>query len=322
MVPVGSGADEGLAWHMGDPLREQRWLEDGTGVVDLGNREVLRITGADRAAYLNLLGTQKLDELSPGQTASTFLLDPRGHILFFLGLVETGEEIWGWTEPGYGAGLADHLNRMRFRMDVAAEVREDVGVVWSGFQVEGMVARAGAPNCLGGYESFVPRIETDEVMRRGHPAGTWAHTALRIAAGVPRFGADTDGRTLPNELGVPSENLALDKGCYPGQETVARVYNVGAPPRRLVRLHLDGSEERFVDTPAPLTLDGTPVGFMGSMSYHHELGPIGLGLVKRETDDSAALLADGVPARVEPLVPRDAGLHVRFPSNTPVPRMT
>ena len=315
MVPIESGVDKGLAWHYGDPLREQRWLEEGTGVVDLANREVFRITGSERASYLNLLGTAKLDELVPGQSASTFLLDPQGHILFFAALVETGEEIWGWTEPGCGAGLVEHLNRMKFRMDADAQLRPDMGVVWCGSP--GGVCRTGAPNCLGGAEIFVPRGDVESVMGSGHPVGLWAMTARRIAAGIPRVGVDTDSRTLPNELGVPSENLSLNKGCYPGQETVARVYNVGAPPRRLVRLNFDGSEERFLDPGTPIMLEGDPVGYLGSMAYHYELGPIGLSLVKREIDDGATLFADGLPSRIDPLVPRDVGLHVRFQPGRP-----
>jgi len=315
MVPVESGVDRGLAWHYGDPLREQRLLEEGTGMVDLANREVVRITGGDRAAYLNLLGTAKLDSLAPGETASTLLLDPQGHIIFFLAVVETGEEIWGWTEPGYGRGVAGHLNRMKFRMDVAAEVREDMSVIWSGTPVDGP-CRRGTPNCLGGAETFVCCGDVTSLMAGADPVGMWAYTARRIAAGIPRIGTDTDSRTIPNEIGVPSENLSLNKGCYPGQETVAKVYNVGAPPRRLVRLHLDGSGERFLDSGAPITLDGDLIGHVGSMAYHHELGPIALGMVKRETDDDSTVLADGVPARIDPLVPRDAGLHVRFRNTT------
>lgn len=360
-VRIESGADIGAVWHYGDPLREQRWLEDGTGVVDLSARDVIRITGPERGAYLNLLGTQKLDDMSPGQAMSTFLLDPQGHIMHFLALVETGDEIWGWTEPGRGAGLVDHLTRMKFRMDVQADMRIDMAVVWVGADipvdslmdpglgdralmdrssgdsdpnghgegVEGIPsaqetvdpcdgvgpqacpARQGTPNCLGGKEVFIPRSQVDHVMSLGHPVGMWAHTARRIASGVIRVGMDTDTNTLPNEVGVPSEDLVLNKGCYPGQETVARVYNVGAPPRRLVRLHLDGSQESFLDPNTPLTLDGAEVGFLGSMAYHHELGPIGLGLVKRQTDDNATLMAADVPASIEPLVARDVGLHVK-----------
>jgi folate-binding protein YgfZ len=141
-------------------------------------------------------------------------------------------------------------------------------------------------------------------MEQGKPVGIWAYTARRIAAGVARIFVDTDRRTLPNELGVPSENLAFGKGCYPGQESVAKIVNRGTPPRRLVRLHLDGSQERFVDSGTVLTSmtdPDTTVGFLGSMSYHRELGPLGLGLVNKGIDDSATLLADTVPVRIETL---------------------
>ena len=313
MVPIEQGVDQGLAWHYGDPLREQRWMEEGSGVVDLANREVFRVTGAERATYLNLLGTAKLDDLAPGQSSSTFLLDAQGHILFFAAFVDTGNEIWGWTEPGSGEALVGHLNRMKFRMDVDAQLCPDIGVVWRGSVVDGPY-RIGTPNCLGGAEAFIPRADVESAMSAGRPVGLWAYTAVRIAAGIPRIGVDTDARTIPNELGVPSENLDLNKGCYPGQETVAKVYNMGAPPRRLVRLHFDGSEERFLDLGTPLKLDGDTVGYVGSMAYHHELGPIGLSLVKHETDDAATLFADSLPARIDPLVPKDVGLHVRFQS--------
>ncbi|MCL2736747.1 MAG: folate-binding protein [Propionibacteriaceae bacterium] len=358
VVFVDSGLDAGLTWHCGDPLREQRWLEDGTAAVDLSNREVVCLTGSDRATLLNLLGTQKVDTLEVSQSSSTYLLDGNGRIVHSLAFVMTQDAIWGWTEPGHGAALVDHLNRMRFRMDVEARLRPDMTVVWSadpmwgaGDDGDGGAAdggaghgdadsdprgrelsvsspkpdssrprRSGTPSCLGGYEVFHPR---DDVPTGGRWAGVWAYTARRIAAGVPRFGVDTDARAIPNELGVPSEAVALNKGCYPGQETVAKVYNVGSPPRRLVRLHLDGSEERFLDSGAVLTCvsaPDVPIGFLGSMAYHHQLGPIGLGLVKRDTDDDATILADGVPARIEPLVDRDVGLHVRADLNTQISR--
>jgi folate-binding protein YgfZ len=205
-------------------------------------------------------------------------------------------------------------------------------------------------------------------MAAGCPVGLWGWEARRIAAGLPRVGLDTDQRTLPNELGLPSEAVALDKGCYPGQETVARVHNVGHPPRRLVRLHLDGSAERLLTagtdltlaptghaadqdaagsertapsaatddrpdsaadstaagatTPGPTTgsdpttaAPGAPVGRLGSMAWHWELGPIGLALVTRRLPESATLLADGVAAAVESLVDPDQGLH--FHSDLP-----
>ncbi|MDR0488012.1 MAG: folate-binding protein [Propionibacteriaceae bacterium] len=298
-----------LGSHFGDPLREQRWLEDGSGVVEL-DHDVVLISGKDCLEYLNLLGTQKVNDCGAGQSSSTYLLNPQGHILYGFAFVMADDCLFGWTESGYGRALVDHLNRMKFRMDVQAELDPSLCVAWSGTVPEGCIPREGTPNCLGGYELFCGRDRVPE----GNQVGIWAYTARRIADGIPRIGVDTDHRTLPNELGVPSEYLSLNKGCYPGQETVARVYNVGAPPRRLVRFHLDGSEEKVLPSGTEVVLAKDPekkIGFLGSQAYHYELGPIGLGLVARETDDNADLLIGGVPARMEPLVARDAGLHVK-----------
>ena len=143
-------------------------------------------------------------------------------------------------------------------------------------------------------------------------AGLWAFEAARIAARVPRPGLDTDHKTLPHEVGLIETAVHLNKGCYRGQETVARIHNLGHPPRRLVFLHLDGSVDRLPAHGAPLTLpDGTQVGFVGSAARHFELGPIGLGLVKRSVDPGATLLADGIAAAQEVIVAPDAGGNVK-----------
>src|ERR1700733_11044722 len=143
-------------------------------------------------------------------------------------------------------------------------------------------------------------------------AGLWAFEAARIAAHIPRPGLDTDHRTLPHEIGLIEAAVHLNKGCYRGQETVARIQNVGRPPRRLVFLHLDGSVDRLPAHGAPITTeDGTEVGFVGSAARHFELGPIGLGLIKRTVPADAPLLADGVAAAQEVIVPPDAGANVK-----------
>ena len=152
-----------------------------------------------------------------------------------------------------------------------------------------------------------------ELARRGAAAaGMWAFEALRIAAHVPRFGLDTDHRTIPHEVGWIETAVHLNKGCYRGQETVARVHNLGHPPRRLVFLNLDGSEDRLPAHGDPVELDGGPqVGFTGSAARHYELGPIGLALVKRTVPVDATLLAGGVPAAQEVIVPPDTGANVK-----------
>jgi folate-binding protein YgfZ len=139
----------------------------------------------------------------------------------------------------------------------------------------------------------------------------WAYEARRIAAGVPRIGLDTDHRTIPNEVGLLGVAVHLDKGCYRGQETVARVHTLGRPPRRLVRLHLDGSADALPEPGTVLELDGRPVGFVGGTSRHYELGPIALGLVKRNVAADAPLVVAGIAASQEVLVDPEIGLHVR-----------
>jgi hypothetical protein len=148
----------------------------------------------------------------------------------------------------------------------------------------------------------------------GEPSGLWAWEALRIAAGIPRIGIDTDHRTIPNELGLIGRAVHMDKGCYRGQETVARVHTLGRPPRRLVLLHLDGSADRLPAPGSSVGLgDGSEiaVGFVGTSARHHELGPIALALVKRNTDLAAQLEVDGIAASQEAIVDPDVGLHVR-----------
>jgi tRNA-modifying protein YgfZ len=145
----------------------------------------------------------------------------------------------------------------------------------------------------------------------GEPSGVWAYEALRIAAGRFRYGVDTDHRTIPNELGLIGSVAHVDKGCYRGQETVAKIHNLGRPPRRLTLLHLDGSVDRLPAPGAEVSAEGVAVGVVGSAARHYELGPIGLALLKRSTPVDVPLLADGVAASQEVVVDPDIGLHVR-----------
>jgi folate-binding protein YgfZ len=134
------------------------------------------------------------------------------------------------------------------------------------------------------------------------PAGLWAFEALRVADRRPRFGRDTDHRTLPAEVGWTAA-LHLDKGCYRGQETVARVHNLGKPPRRLVLLHLDGiSTDELPTSGTPVTTaDGRTVGVTGTAVRHFELGPIALALVKRSVADDAQLAVGPSAATIDPM---------------------
>jgi len=311
-VVAQTGPDVGVPWHYGDPMREQRHLDAGEGVVDLSHRGVITVTGPDRLSWLNSLTTQHLEGLEPGHGVTTLVLSPHGHIEHVLYGVDDGETFWAHTEPGAAAALVSWLDGMRFLMRVeVGERTDDYAVVWSAGQLPGNYLVREGLDSLDGRELFVARDRLEEVMGRGPRAGTWALEAHRIAAGVPRIGLDTDHRTIPNEIGLLGVAVHLDKGCYRGQETVARVHNLGRPPRRLVRLHLDGSVDALPTPGTELELDGRAVGFVGGSARHFELGPIALGLIKRGTPLDAQLVVDGIAAAQESLVDPDIGLHVR-----------
>ncbi len=290
--------DAGVAAHYGDPFREQRKLAAGEAEVDLSHLGVVRVSGPDRLSWLHSLTSQHLADLPPGGRTEALLLSPHGHVEHHLRVQDDGEHAWLVVEPGTAAALAGFLDSMRFMLRVeVADVTAEWAVSWS--EPDG--------------ERLVPRSE----LAAGVPAdaavaGIWAYEALRIAAGRPRLGLDTDARTLPHEVGWIPGAVHLDKGCYRGQETVARVHTLGRPPRRLVLLHLDGSVDRLPRHDDAVTaMDARPVGFVGSAARHHELGPIALALVRRATPVDAQLLAGGVAAAPEVLVDPDVGLHVR-----------
>jgi hypothetical protein len=148
---------------------------------------------------------------------------------------------------------------------------------------------------------LVPRQDAaglDEIAPR---AGIWAFEAHRVASRTPRLGFETDHRTLPAEIELLGPAVHLDKGCYRGQETVARVHNLGRPPRRLALVHLDGIGS---DTPpahgTEVTLDERPVGFVGTAVRHHELGMIALVVLKRNVPDDASLRIGDSMAAIDP----------------------
>jgi len=232
------------------------------------------------------------------------------------------------VEPGTAADLVAFLESMRFMLRVeVADVSRDCAVLTVGGPAAGDLAGEleevrvrVEPGPFGSIDLIVARdLLADvaaELVRRGATrAGMWAFEALRIAARVPRFGLDTDHRTIPHEVGWIGAAVHLDKGCYRGQETVARVHNLGHPPRRLVFLDLDGSVDRLPAHGDPVELAGpegnTVVGFTGSTARHYELGPIGLALIKRTVPVDATLLAGGVAAAQEVIVPPDAGANVQ-----------
>jgi folate-binding protein YgfZ len=316
--------DEGVASHYGDPMREQRALAESAGLVDRSNRGVLRITGQDRLSWLHSLTTQQLEGLAAGQSAQALILSPTGHVEHHLTLTDDGTAVWVHVEPGTAEALTKFLESMRFMLRVeVADVSQDYAVLTVmgpaggdlAAGLDGVAARVD-PGPFGIIDLIVardllPDAAAELVRRGGRIAGMWAFEALRIAARVPRLGVDTDHRTIPHEVGWIETAVRLNKGCYRGQETVARVHNLGHPPRRLVFLDLDGSVDRLPAHGDPVELEAATVGFVGSAARHYELGPIGLALVKRTVPVDATLLAGGVAAAQEVIVPPDAGANVQ-----------
>jgi folate-binding protein YgfZ len=289
------GADAGVAAHYGDPFREQKALLAGEGFVDLSHRGVVRVSGPDRLSWLHSLTTQHVTDLLPGTPVTTLILSPAGHVEHALAGYDDGEAFWAHVEAGEAPELQAWLDAMRFMLRVeVSDVSDEWAVVATTETSVELVPRSG--------------LATAAV---GTPVGVWALEALRIARGEARFGLDTDHKTIPNEVGWIGSAVHLDKGCYRGQETVARVHTLGRPPRRLVQLHLDGSVDHLPVHGDPITLDDRQVGFVGSAARHFELGPIALGVVKRNVSPDAVLLAAGVPASQEVVVEPDVGLHVR-----------
>lgn len=300
-VEVVEGVDSGAVWHYGDPYREQRDLAAGTAGVDLSHRPVFAVSGADRLSWLHAITSAGFADLAPGAATVAYLLSAQGHINHVFGGADDGETFWAHTEPGRERELIDWFRKMVFAARVEISDRlADFGVV---------IPPASSGPVVVASDQIEGRLGDVR-------AGTWAVEALRIEAGLPRVFLDTDSRTIPNELANPvgdSLGLAvqLRKGCYPGQEAVARIYNLGRPPRRLTWLHLDGSADQLPPIGAEVLAEGVVVGRMGTSERHYELGPIGLALLKRQVPVDASLMVAGIAASQQLLVDPDAGLHFR-----------
>ena len=325
----GDGPDTGVAAHYGDPLREQRLLTEGLGVVDLSHRGVVTVTGPDRLSWLHSLTSQQLVDLPPRTSTETLVLTPKGHVEHALHVVDDGETTWLTVEPGTAPALAAWLDSMRFMLRVeVADVSDDYAVLGESVDREGVEGEPPTwldpwPRVVGDTATYGPPAEEhpggdrrwrEVIVPVGGVAaavgdrelvGTWAAEALRIAAWRPRLGAETDHRTIAHEVDWLRTAVHLHKGCYRGQETVARVHNLGRPPRRLAFLHLDGSGHTLPDPGAEVLLGDKTVGRLTSVARHHEDGPIALAVLKRNTDAEADLLvAPNVAAAQTEIVPR------------------
>jgi tRNA-modifying protein YgfZ len=322
-----TGPDVGAIWHYSDPLGEQRAAETGAVLVDRSHRGVLTLTGDDRQTWLHSISTQYISELPDGASTQNLSLDGQGRVEDHWVQTELGGVTYLDTEPWRGEPLLDYLRKMVFWSKVTPEPADLAVLSLLGPQLSERAvldalgldavpdAMTAAPMTGGGFvrrmsEARPGQIELDVLVDRGdsaqllrrltsagvRPAGVWAYEAHRVAAVRPRLGVDTDERTIPHEVGwIGGPGLGavhLDKGCYRGQETVARVHNLGKPPRMLALLHLDGS----VDRPAtgdPVLAGGRAVGRLGTVVDHVDLGPVALALLKRGIPADTTLSTGG-----------------------------
>ncbi len=296
-VLVEDGPDKGAIWHFGEPVKEQRAIEAGKAWADLSHLSVVAVSGEDRLKWLHDLTTQFLTDLEVGIWRDAMILDPQGHVEYQFNLVDDGSTTFLTLDPGYAETLVAYLTKMKFMLKV------DVKDATSEFAV---LRAPGAATDIGGPYALVPRAEVAQMAQTfgavATQVGTWALDAERVAAGRPRIAFETDYKSIPNELGVLNGAVHMNKGCYRGQETVAKIFNLGNPPRRLVMLHLDGSDVGFPATGTKIENDGVVVGFIGTVARHHELGTIALAMIKRNTPTDATLSVDGIAASQQVIV--------------------
>jgi len=335
-----------VAAHYGEPVAEQRMLATGRAIVDLSDRGVVTVTGQDRLTWLDSLTSQALTQLAPGSSAETLLLDPQGRLEHGMRVVDDGVTTWLLVDGDQAAPLAAWLDRMRFMMQVevvdassewatlgqlspdgelliAAAAPNGVPLVWrdpwTAVQAGGWQYSTAAEHPGGDFSAVELLIERTALPALAERAGTGelavagalALDALRIAAWRPRQSTEVDARTIPHELDWMRSAVHMSKGCYRGQETVAKVHNLGHPPRRLVLLHLDGSSGLLPGAGSIVLHGEKEVGTVTSSARHHELGPIALAVVKRTLDPTADLVVPSegevIAAAQEIIVPVEAG---------------
>ena len=298
-VLVESGPDKGAIWHFGEPNKEQKELIAANAWADLSHRAVISISGKDRLTWLHALTTQHLENLTAGDWKDALILDAQGHVVEQLFLVDDGQITWIHTEAERVAPLIEYLEKMKFMLDVEVADQSNNYAV---------LRAAGMADDIGGPYALVPRAELEETkaaFNKSHTqVGIWALEALRVAQGRARLLFEVDHKSIPNELGFLNKAVHMQKGCYRGQETVAKVFNLGQPPRKLVLLHLDGSMVAMPENGAKLFNSEKEVGYIGTLARHYELGPIALAVIKRNTPTDAVLIADGVSATMEELLPK------------------
>ena len=281
-------------------------------VLERPDVATLRLGGNDVLRYLHAVCTQHTLDLAPGDATQALLLSPKGRIEFAFRLAVLDEGVLLDTEAEAAPGLAERLARFVFRYDVRVGRPVQGAATLLGRGADAALAAVGLPvpaagragvagpdlvahrtpvgiDLVGpGAPAAAAGLERAGVERA--PAERWE--PVRIEHGLPRAGLELTDDVLAEEAGLLGSHVHLDKGCYPGQETVARVHNLGQVQRRLAGLRFEPSGDGL---PAPrtdlVTDDGRRAGQLRSVVDHPRLGPIGLAYVRRVVDDGRLVRA-------------------------------
>lgn len=305
---------------MSNPFVDQRRLVDGDAAVRL-TAGVVRVTGPDRFDVLNATLSQDLRGLAAGDCRDALELDGQGRIRHNVHVLETPSATLLIVPTADGAEFAGWLDSRIFMEDVQAIDVTSEYSVWGGSRAFGETAWTDpwpqvTPGGVTYGDTVVPNWNWVETLL---PAGATPAVdivdaslvdPIRVVAGRPTM-SEIDDRSLPHELDWLRTAVHLSKGCYPGQETVAKIHNVGHPPRRLVRLHLDGSESVFAEAGDKVHSGDDVVGVVTTAGNHFEDGPVALAVIKRTVDvDHSLVVLHGehpLAANQQVLVPPTAG---------------
>ncbi|HEY5334039.1 MAG TPA: folate-binding protein [Solirubrobacterales bacterium] len=300
---------------------QYRQLREECGLLDRTGRGVIAVTGPDGAEYLQGQLTNDVESLAVGDGQYAALLDRKGHMQTDLRVLLSGEEaIQVDMESGTKDAALRHLTMYSIGRDVAvADATEERALIsLIGPRAAEIAATAPLPEFANeattvagiealavgtrdGIDLFCAAADRERLIAALLQAGAVevspeAVEIVRVEAGVPRFGAEMDAATMPAEAAIVEDAVSFTKGCYIGQETVARLHYKGKPNRHLRGLKLSASAEPG----APLRLGEKEVGTLGGSVVSPALGPIGLAIVRREAEPGAQLTVgeDGVTAEV------------------------
>jgi len=250
-----------------------------TSAVARRPRAFVRVAGPDAEDYLQRMLSNDVAALGPGESCDALLLTPKARVLAPMRVVRRADDDFLLlTEPELGETLRDQLLRMRFAAKAEIELEEHTSMIVFGREVEGIPTEDYGKPAVEVLDAELEATVDNDTLE-----------ALRIQAGTPRFGKEIDDRVLPAEAGLVDRAVSLTKGCYPGQEPIARQHHRGKVNRTLRVLELRG----LVEPEAEILLGDKPVGRVTSVA-----DGLALGYVRVEVPDDAELRVAGVEARL------------------------